>query len=537
MLARKVFRPNVRQVKLIARHASTLQRSSQRRHSDDLASYDTEQVYRTLSYRGSVGDINGVWDTVRELVCKRHELPNTRLYGALIQANEDGKDGCAGTVDTLLQEFDQEGFDVDQKICCDALRALAVHPEPLLRGHLLEEMRQRWISPDHETLNLVLLGLLRDGQVENALEQLQDLQRKGVQIRSWIFDIAAYMLCDLGEVDEAVDILKRRVIDGDTNVHSLVWFHVFDAACEQLNHDAIDFIWFRCVEKSIFNPTSGQCLAVLNSASQSGRVKLATDVFKVFSERRTTFDSHHYELLMGAYLLNEDIKTPLTILCIMNRAGITPDQGSTVPILNSIRSSTERIAETFSILEHLNETGRTVPTAALNCIIEAALLNDDLPGAIAYYKSLHKICPAGPNIVTFNTLLKGCKDMQRKKTAMFLVSEMIALGVTPSRLTYDRLILTCLQEEDHEDGLRYYEEMKQLKLHPRFGTLKVMAEKCCAAGDERCWDLVADMHMQGMPTFELRESMATTWRALRAEGRLDAEQESRPRQIADMIDA
>ena len=96
-------------------------------------------------------------------------------------------------------------------------------------------MKESWITPVEITMNHILIGLLKDGQIENALEQLEDLQRKGVQIRSWVYDSATYMLCDLGELEEAANVVKRRVMSGDTNIHQLLWFYLFDLACDRLH--------------------------------------------------------------------------------------------------------------------------------------------------------------------------------------------------------------------------------------------------------------------------------------------------------------
>jgi pentatricopeptide repeat protein len=113
-----------------------------------------------------------------------------------------------------------------------------------------------------------------------------------------------------------------------------------------------------------------------------------------------------------------------------------------------------------------------------------------LAEAIEIYKALHTVSHAGPNTNTFNILFRGCHRSARKELAMFFANEMIQLGLEPDRITYDRLILVCLQAGDLEDALLYYEEMtstpsKKGKMKPRRLTWELLIHKCVVQGDER----------------------------------------------------
>lgn len=91
----------------------------------------------------------------------------------------------------------------------------------------------------------------------------------------------------------------------------------------------------------------------------------------------------------------------------------------------------------------------------------------------------------------------------RKDLAMFLASEMVALNVPPDALSYDRLILLCLnvdiegREEAFEDAWKYWEEMRGVGWRPRWGTAKKLAVRCCERGDEKVWRLVRDAEEVG----------------------------------------
>jgi pentatricopeptide repeat protein len=99
---------------------------------------------------------------------------------------------------------------------------------------------------------------------------------------------------------------------------------------------------------------------------------------------------------------------------------------------------------------------------------------------------------------------------------------MAALGVKADRLTYDRLILTCLQEDDYEDAFRYLEEMivvgegKETEdgkrgWWMRAGTAGELVRRCVVERDERYWNLLDEMTQRGMWNHKLRAWADEEW--------------------------
>ena len=129
------------------------------------------------------------------------------------------------------------------------------------------------------------------------------------------------------------------------------------------------------------------------------------------------------------------------------------------------------------------------------------------------------------NIDTFNILLKGCRTASPPddQQASFLVSELLALRVVPTSLTYDRLILVFTEaakfvlrqvrasahlpessDSERARGLemldwayRHLADMQPLGWIPRFGTLEMLAVALAKARDERCWEVLQVAEDQG----------------------------------------
>lgn len=223
---------------------------------------------------------------------------------------------------------------------------------------------------------------------------------------------------------------------------------------------------------------------------------LATDVFRLLTERVTTFTSLHYELLVTTYLNANDLSAALSIILIMFDTQKKLDSASCQTLYQYLadtkHSNDDRPIKAFTMLQDFEASKRKVPTAAVNACILASIDTDRFAEAIEMYKALHSVAHAGPNTDTFNILFKGCRNASRKELALFFANEMITLGLKPNSLTYDRLIWVCLERGDLDDALRYFEEMRASAMNPRRRTWETLIVRCCAKGDVKAVALLKE---------------------------------------------
>lgn len=270
-------------------------------------------------------------------------------------------------------------------------------------------------------------------------------------------------------------------------------------------------------------PSDGMCLSTLNLAARHSDPPLATSCIRILSDRQSALAPYHYEALLTAYVGKQDLRTAFRILTIMTKAGIMPDISTTRPLFLYLTSSASLPLHAWSILKDLHKAGHIIPVAAINVILESLNVLGEVDKAISMYKQLHNICGSGPSTETFNILLQGVsKRKDKKDLAMFLAAEMAALSIKADRLTYDRLILSCLQVDDYEDAFRYLEEMilvgqgKETEdgkkgWWMRAGTAAELVRRCVVAKDERAWDLLDEMTERGMANHKLRSWADAEW--------------------------
>ncbi|KXL46733.1 hypothetical protein M433DRAFT_65294 [Acidomyces richmondensis BFW] len=542
-----------------------------------LSNETTPYLYTRLHTLALHAQVRPCRELAEYLIKERKEKPDVYLYTSLILSNISHREGAAWRVAEYLEEMREIGLQPDVGCCHAVLKVLAVHPDHLLRADVLEYMRTRWMSVSEEGQHDVVAGLFREGSFEQALTNLDEMKNRGARVQTWLLDMAVYVMCAAGEVDEAYHIMRQRYEAGEFELSRTAWYVLLDQGSSYRHHPSTALAWKSQVNTGYLNPSSGICLNVLTTASQAGDAALAVDVFTRLSKRGTNFQPIHYQLLMECYLNQPkaDLKRALTTLSIMALQKIEPTMDETRALFLYLRSNPHLVPEAFSILHELHEHGRKVPIAALNLLIECYVDQRNLSEALKIYKLIHTFIPATEawkktfaNIDTFNLLFKGCRSASPpdEAQASFLVSELLALRLKPTPLTYDRLILVFLAASKHaiETSLacpnsesseaqrkkgvelmdwacRHFTDMRGISASashkseyartsvtsgwmPRFGTVEILATQLASLGDGRCWDVLQaceDCGEEGLEGWDakgghLRANVEKAWAKARA---------------------
>jgi len=267
------------------------------------------------------------------------------------------------------------------------------------------------------------------------------------------------------------------------------------------------------------------CANVLNLSARFADPDLATATIRILSKRNSFLSTYHYEALLETYVGAGDIITAFRILKIMSKAGIEPTSGSTRALFIHLSRDYETARGGIKMLHDLKNDGHVLPIAATNVVIEALVKTKNHKEAMKLYEQLHTICPSGPNTETFNILLSSAnRGMATKDRAIFLSSELRALNVSPDQITYDRLIIICLdrKNKDYEDAFRYLSEMIEVGRGQkdrdgkkgwwmRPGTAAMAVMRCVEARDERAWGVLEEMEVRWGGWGRFRKECEANW--------------------------
>jgi hypothetical protein len=166
---------------------------------------------------------------VTYLIRNRGEQPALVHYDALIRANADAEVGSANVVKHLLLEMKTMSIGADSGLYHGVLQVLAIHPDYLLRDQVLQEMKIRWFGLSPDGWHNYVTGLIRDRQYEVAMDKLEQMHSDNIAVQSWLYDIFMFQLCDAGELDEVLKLLKYRHEHNRNGVQTSLWYYVLDA--------------------------------------------------------------------------------------------------------------------------------------------------------------------------------------------------------------------------------------------------------------------------------------------------------------------
>lgn len=116
-----------------------------------------------------------------------------------------------------------------------APQVLAVHPDYVLSTQILQEMKDRWLFLTSEGWHNLVVGYLRDRQLELAMDKLEYMQREDIKIQPWLYDIFIHQLCEASELDEALKLLRYRVEHGHTDISAYTFHSLLDTFSSALH--------------------------------------------------------------------------------------------------------------------------------------------------------------------------------------------------------------------------------------------------------------------------------------------------------------
>jgi hypothetical protein len=92
----------------------------------------------------------------------------------------------------------------------------------------MQEMKERWFGLSPDGWHNLVAGLLRDKQLESAMNRLEQMETDQIEIQPWLHAIFLYRLCEVGELDEAFRLLKQCWLHAESGVDYTMYYHLLD---------------------------------------------------------------------------------------------------------------------------------------------------------------------------------------------------------------------------------------------------------------------------------------------------------------------
>lgn len=288
-----------------------------------------------------------------------------------------------------------------------------------------------------------------------------DMRILGVQKDARIYAAAIKSAIRLGEIDEAVQLLRIMVDDERMTASSTLYMRLIDAC------------------KFNQNPTMAQ----------------------------TLFD--------------ELLKVHPQIFQSANSTDLLANRAFTMLINVYSRVSDARAAEKF---EEMKARGVKLTEISYGAVIKLFSRTRQFDKAFEYVQRM-KDDGLSPNREIFNMLLRACNMPEDKHHATELFETMKLQGVARDSRTYTTIIDKMICCGDYDAAYKYYERMKEAKVRPRLHTYVLLLRGCVAQQDivrargvlreARRWGLKPDSNDEIMKSVEKIVSVRKEMRATR----------------------
>lgn len=327
----------------------------------------------------------------------------------------------------------------------------------------MQTLRDRWLSLSPLGWHFVVAGFVRQNQFELALDHVSQMETKNIPVQNWLHSLLVYNLCELEEFDEVLHLMASRTSQG-FDITLDLWYYVLDVASEALHHEATKYVWSRMVELGYLRPPYGICRNVLTVAARAGDPALATSVFKYLDDVDVPRGLEDYEKMAEAHLMFRKLPSAFEVLCNAYKAGIELEGSSTRSILTYMIKKQILPRTAWDMLKELKSKKHDIPVACANAVIELCESQALYDGSItkvgvAFYKELYSLCSKGPDVSTFNALIRMCRRANKREEAMFIVKEMSSLNVLPNDQTFENIILACLDGPNFRSAYLYFQSL------------------------------------------------------------------------------
>eukprot|EP00933_Yihiella_yeosuensis_P054377 TRINITY_DN527_c0_g1_i1.p1 TRINITY_DN527_c0_g1~~TRINITY_DN527_c0_g1_i1.p1 ORF type:complete len:852 (+),score=156.48 TRINITY_DN527_c0_g1_i1:101-2656(+) len=121
-----------------------------------------------------------------------------------------------------------------------------------------------------------------------------------------------------------------------------------------------------------------------------------------------------------------------------------------------------RLADALAAFNAVKESGVPLTTFIYNCLIDACIKCNNPEAALQYFGEMKD--SVAPDVVTYNTIIKGHLDLGRLSEVQDLVREMQKNSIEPSRITYQALLSVAAQSGSRKELWQIINDMEKANL-------------------------------------------------------------------------
>ncbi|KAL3520457.1 hypothetical protein ACH5RR_018606 [Cinchona calisaya] len=456
-----------------------------------------------------VGKVNDALVVLEELKSSSGHEPDLFTYRILIQ-------GCskAYRIDDALKifaEMQYNGFRPDTVLCNSLLDGLLKARKLTEACNLFEKMvDEDGVRASCWTYNILIDGLFRNGRAAAAYSLFLDLKKKSNNFVDGItFSIVTLHLCREGQVEEAVQLVEEMeargfVVDLVTVTSLLITLYrhgMWDSTERLMKHirdgNLVSNVlkWKATMEASIKDPQSKKkdfapmfpstgnftdILSMLSSANGKTDSGLATGNVEPQADDIDEWSSSpHMDLLA-----NQVSPTSLFSLSRGRRVEVKGADSFDIDMVNtylSIFLSKGKLSLACKLFEIFTNMGVDPVSYTYNSIMSSFVKKGYFNEAWGVLQGMGEmLCPA--DIATYNVIIQGLGNMGRADLASAVLDKLMKQGGYLDIVMYNTLINALGKAGRIEEAIKLFHQMQTSGINPDVVTYNTLIEVHSKAG-------------------------------------------------------
>jgi pentatricopeptide repeat protein len=178
-----------------------------------------------------------------------------------------------------------------------------------------------------------------------------------------------------------------------------------------------------------------------------------------------------FNTIIDAYIRNKDLSSSWKIFEDLLKNKIKPDNFTFSTLFRGIRHSSHReyLYKSFQILEDLKSAHEHIDIILINVLLDSCVAMKEDKLIVELFEKVKSgyFSPVIPDIITFNTFIKGCAQMNLLENAQEAYNYMFTLSyVKPNDVTFNTMIDVCVRSNKMPEVWSIIEKMKEYGIKP-----------------------------------------------------------------------
>jgi len=178
-----------------------------------------------------------------------------------------------------------------------------------------------------------------------------------------------------------------------------------------------------------------------------------------------------FNTIIDAYIRFKDLPSSWKIYEDIVKNNIKPDNFTFSTLFRGIRKSSHReyLYKSLRILEDLKSNNEQIDIILINVLLDSCIAMKEEKLTIELFEKVRTgyFTPVIPDIITFNTLIKGCAQMNLLESAREAYNYMFTLSyIKPNDVTFNTMIDVCVRSGKMPEVWSIIEKMKEYGIKP-----------------------------------------------------------------------